>query len=45
MRNNMRNMSFAGAYAFTFLAVLSLLLWKCRYGYANIDEAFYLTIP
>ncbi len=22
-----------------------LVLWKCRYGIANIDEAFYLTVP
>lgn len=27
------------------LAGLVLLLWKCRYGFGNIDEAFYLTIP
>lgn len=45
MRNEWRKKSFAGAYALAFLAVLSFLLWKCRYGYANIDEAFYLTIP
>lgn len=29
-----------------FLAVLGLgLIWRCRYGYASNDEAFYLTIP
>lgn len=29
-----------------FLAVLALgLLWRCRYGFASNDEAFYLTIP
>lgn len=29
-----------------FLAMLGLgLLWRCRYGFASNDEAFYLTIP
>lgn len=29
-----------------FLAVLALvLLWRCRFGFASNDEAFYLTIP
>lgn len=29
---------------FLFLTGM-FLLWKCRYGVANIDESFYLTIP
>lgn len=28
-----------------FAALLALLLWKCRYGFGNEDEAFYLTVP
>ena len=29
-----------------FLAALALvLLWRCRFGFASTDEAFYLTIP
>lgn len=28
-----------------FLAFAAFLLWKCRYGYANLDETFYLTVP
>lgn len=28
---------------FVFISVI--LFWKARYGYANLDEAFYLTIP
>ena len=32
-------------YAAAFTMVFLFLIWKCRYGYANIDEAFYLTIP
>lgn len=32
-------------YALGFLALSAFLLWKCRFGYANMDEAFYLTIP
>ena len=29
----------------SFIAVTILTFWKCRYGYAHMDEAFYLTIP
>lgn len=32
-------------YYAAFAVVFLFLIWKCRYGYANIDEAFYLTIP
>lgn len=28
-----------------FIAVAALAFWKCRYGYAHMDEAFYLTLP
>ena len=34
-----------GLYAIVFLALAAFLFWKCRYGYANMDESFYLTIP
>ena len=27
------------------LSVLCFLFWKCRYGFGNNDESFYLTIP
>lgn len=27
-----------------FIAVSLVLFWKCRYGYAHLDEAFYPTI-
>ena len=32
---------------FALLLALSsiFLIWKCRYGFGNIDESFYLTIP
>lgn len=31
---------------FALLAVTGcFLFWKCRYGFGNIDESFYLTIP
>lgn len=32
---------------FAVLFVLSavILFWKCRFGYANLDETFYLTVP
>lgn len=32
-------------YGFAFLALFVFLLWKCSFGYANMDEAFYLTVP
>ena len=28
-----------------FTGVSAMLFWKCRYGFGNIDEAFYLTVP
>ena len=45
MSNRSRKTIYGIAYALAFLVLLSFLLWKCRYGYANKDEAFYLTIP
>ena len=32
-------------YVMLFCAAWVFLFWKCRYGFANIDESFYLTIP
>ncbi len=32
-------------YWISFFAVFCFILWKCRYGFANVDEAFYLTVP
>ena len=32
-------------FALFYAAVWFILLRKCRYGVANFDEAFYLTIP
>ena len=31
--------------AIVFIASWCFLFWKCRFGFGNIDEAFYLTIP
>lgn len=28
-----------------FLLVSLFIFWKCRYGFGNIDECFYLTVP
>lgn len=28
-----------------FAGVFSFLFWKCPYGFCNMDEAFYITIP
>ena len=27
------------------LAVFAFILWRCRYGFANLDESFYLAVP
>lgn len=32
-------------WCFVFGIVAILLLWKAKFGYADLDEAFYLTIP
>ncbi len=34
-----------GLFFLLLLALAVMLLRKCRYGFGNIDEAFYLTIP
>lgn len=34
-----------GVFALAFLAAACFLLWKCRYGFGNVDESFYLTVP
>ncbi|MCR5137825.1 MAG: glycosyltransferase family 39 protein [Oscillospiraceae bacterium] len=36
-----RTWLFAGIFA----AIWVFLFWKCRFGIANLDEAFYLTVP
>ncbi len=28
-----------------FASLFGMLLWKCRFGFANMDESFYLTVP
>ena len=32
-------------WSITFLGVLLILLYKCQFGFADKDEAFYLSIP
>ena len=32
-------------FLYAFLSVAVFLFWKCRYGFGDIDESFYLTIP
>ena len=46
MKMNDKSMRLSDAiYYFVFTLIFIFLIWKCRYGYANMDEAFYLTIP
>lgn len=42
-QNKMRNQFWI--YLLSILLVFLFLLWKCRYGFGNRDESFYLTIP
>lgn len=39
------NRTLAVLYWTVFAAVAALLLWRCRYGFAKMDEAFFLTVP
>lgn len=32
-------------YILMFAASAVFLIWKCRYGFGNVDESFYLTVP
>ena len=32
-------------YATVFCLITAFLFWKCRYGFGNIDEAFFITTP
>lgn len=34
-----------GIFLAAFIPVAALLFWKCRFGFADNDEAFYLAIP
>ena len=33
------------AFFFGFAALIIFLIWRCFFGFANVDECFYLTIP
>ena len=32
-------------YIIAFILIWSLMFWKCQYGYCNIDESLYLSLP
>ena len=32
-------------YGLSFTLATAFLFWKCKFGFAHIDESFYLTIP
>ena len=32
-------------FGLSFILSTAFLFWKCKYGFANVDESFYLTIP
>ncbi len=41
-----KRINFAGLLFYVLFAFAAILVfWKCRYGYASLDEAFYPTIP
>ncbi len=34
-----------GLFFIAFLCAAVLIFWRCKFGFANMDESFYLTIP
>ena len=34
-----------GVFAVAMLLTAVFVFWKCRYGFGNVDESFYLTVP
>lgn len=34
-----------GVFALAMLLTAVFVFWKCRYGFGNVDESFYLTVP
>ena len=42
---NKKSIAQDGVFAVAMLAAAVFLFWKCRYGFGNIDESFYITIP
>ena len=34
-----------GVFAVAMLLTAIFVFWKCRYGFGNVDESFYLTVP
>ena len=44
-RTRTRTIVYRAAAAAALLGAFGFILWKTRYGFGNVDEAFYLTIP
>ena len=40
-----QTLSLSIVYGISFLFILTMLIIKCHYGFSDIDESFYLTIP
>ena len=45
LNNKRRTWVWDCIFVILLVAAFVFMLWKCRYGFANMDEAFYLTIP
>ena len=45
IRKNQKKVYGPILYAILYVCTMAFLLWKCRFGFGNIDESFYLTIP
>lgn len=42
---NKKALALDGIFALAMLAAAVFIFWKCRFGFGNIDESFYITIP
>lgn len=45
MASERRNRMYLFLFGLAFSLATVFLFWKCKYGFAHVDEAFYLTIP
>jgi len=36
---------YTAVFLVAFLCAAAMIFWRCKFGFANIDESFYLTIP
>lgn len=45
MISSQRDRIYVFLYGISFILATAFLFWKCKFGFAHVDESFYLTIP